>query len=67
MHLLDKAMQAGNVLVLADGEAAEEVTCTALVDGRCADRDHADATASLGAEKLHERLGNLTIDNTRMT
>lgn len=33
MHLLDKAMQAGNVPVLADGEAAEEVTCTALVDG----------------------------------
>ena len=67
MHLLDKAMQAGNVLILADGEASEEVACAALVNRRCADRDHANATASLRSQELHERLGNLTIDNTCMT
>ena len=67
MHLLDKAMQPGDVFVLADGEATEEVACPALVNRRGADCDHADATASLRSQELHERLGNLTIDNTRMT
>ena len=66
MHFLDKAMQAGNVFVLANGKASEEVARTALVDGRCADCDHAAATAGLGAKELYERLGNLAIDNARM-
>ena len=67
MHFLDQAMEPGNIGVTAHGQAAEEVTRTTLVDRRCADGHHAHATAGLRTEELHERLGNLSVDNASMS